>query len=390
MYAGRPPRVSQWNISLQREITRDLVVEAAYVGNRGVWLQAPGLVNLNALTPERIAAAGLNINSTADQSLLTSTLTSPTAITRGFGKAPYAGFPLSSTVAQSLRPFPQFGNLTDQWAPLGNNWYDALQAKLTKRYSRGLEVTTAFTWQKQLARGVETGVNDVFNRQINKYLASNSQPYNLQIAFQYEIPGLRHNRMARFATEGWTISGIMRYASGLPILSPTANNNLTSVLFRSTYANRVPGQPLFLVDPNCHCIDPNKQFVLNPQAWAQPAAGQFGTAAAYYNDYRWEHQADEQLALSRSFHIREKMSLTLRVEFFNALNRTKLNAPTATNAQATQTTNGRVCPLPVSGTSIRPPCSVSRDRVSSWRGSSFELDRSMISVSTSVLRHALL
>ena len=56
---GRPPRENQWNISLQRELLKDLVVEAAYVGNRGVWEQANGLVNLNALTPQRIAQFGL-------------------------------------------------------------------------------------------------------------------------------------------------------------------------------------------------------------------------------------------------------------------------------------------------------------------------------------------
>ena len=45
--------------------------------------------------------------------------------------------------------------------------------------------------------------------------------------------------------------------------------------------NRVPGQPLFLKDPNCHCIDPNKEFVLNPAAWSEAAGGQFGGAAPF-------------------------------------------------------------------------------------------------------------
>src|ERR1700688_1900607 len=42
--AGRPPRQNQWSIGIQREITKDLLVEAAYVGNRGVWWTAPGLI----------------------------------------------------------------------------------------------------------------------------------------------------------------------------------------------------------------------------------------------------------------------------------------------------------------------------------------------------------
>ncbi|MEO7145218.1 MAG: TonB-dependent receptor, partial [Bryobacteraceae bacterium] len=146
---GRPPRMNQWNISLQRELTKDLVVEAAYVGNRGVWEQANALVNLNALTPQRIAQSGLNVNNANDLALLTSKLNSPAAQAAGF-TAPYAGYSLNNTVAQSLRPFPQFGTLNEMWAPLGNSWYDALQVKLTKRFSRGLELTANYTRSKNL------------------------------------------------------------------------------------------------------------------------------------------------------------------------------------------------------------------------------------------------
>src|ERR1700686_4999609 len=71
-------------------------------------------------------------------------------------KVPYAGFPTNSTVAQSLRPYPQFGALTTWWSPLGKTWYDSLQAKATKRFSRGLSLTSVFTWQKQLAMGSQT------------------------------------------------------------------------------------------------------------------------------------------------------------------------------------------------------------------------------------------
>src|SRR5206468_11932310 len=56
--------------------------------------------------------------------------------------------------------------------------------------------------------------------------------------------------------------------------------------------------------PNCHCFDPNTTLVLNPAAWTDAAPGQFGTAAAYYNDYRWQRQPAESLSFGRTF--REK------------------------------------------------------------------------------------
>ena len=108
------------------------------------------------------------------------------------------------------------------------------------------------------------------------------------------------------------------------------------LLFRNTFANRVPGAELFLKDLNCHCIDPNKDFVLNPKAWTDPAAGQWGVSAAYYNDYRTARRPDEQFSLGRTFRIKEGMSFQIRGEFFNAFNRTFMNNPDSTNALSTQ------------------------------------------------------
>jgi hypothetical protein len=103
--------------------------------------------------------------------------------------------------------------------------------------------------------------------------------------------------------------------------------------------NRVPGQPLFTQDLNCHCFDPNKTFALNPNAWSNPPLGQFGTAAAYYNDYRQQRRPSESMSLARNFRLRERMNIQIRAEFTNIFNRTEVNNPTSTNAFATRTTN---------------------------------------------------
>ncbi len=351
--AGRPARLNQWNISLQREITKDLVLEAAYVGNRGAWFESDSLINLNANTPERLAAFGLDVNNPADRTLLTSPLSSPQVQARF--KAPYAAFPLSATLAQALRPYPQFGAIGVQGAALGNTWYDSLQGKLTKRLSHGLDLLSTFVWQKELdttegssAGGPPTAfVNNVFNRSLQKTLSSLSQPLALVVAFNYRAPAWGPRRWMRTAVRDWTIGGILKYASGLPIPIPVAQNNLSAILFQNTYVNRVSGQPLFLKDLNCHCIDPNKDFVLNPNAWAQPAAGQFGVSNPFYGDYRYQRTPSEQMSLGRIFRIREGMRFQIRAEFFNVFNRTYLNQPTSANALQAQgrtasgvTTNG--------------------------------------------------
>jgi hypothetical protein len=239
---------------------------------------------------------------------------------------------------QAIRPFPEYTSMLRLWAPLGNNWYDSLQTKLTKRFSRGLDVQSSFTWAKQMVIGAEENVgffqtvspafNDVFNRQQNKYLSGFDQPFLFVFAASYVTPKLNGNKALSWAARDWTLSTGLRYGSGLPILAPAAANNLTQVLGRGTFANRVPGQPLFTKDLNCHCYDPNTKFVLNQAAWATPAAGQFGTSAGYYSDYRYQRRPQESLAFGRTFRIKERASLNVRAEFTNLFNRAGIPNPT--------------------------------------------------------------
>jgi len=339
--AGRPSRINQWNISLQRAIARDVALEAAYVGNRAVWVEADSLVNFNALTPQRLASFGLDINNAADRTLLNSTLGSATAAARGFNKLPYAGYPTGQTVAQSLRPYPQFGTIPVMWAPLGNTWYDALQTKLTKRASHGLNVSSAFTFQKVLS--TLGPVNNVFNRPNQRDLSAQDLPFMFITTFNYRVPGLGPNKLIRNVTGGWEIGGYLVYTSGALITAPLAQNNLSLYLFQSTYANRVPGQPLYLTNIN-GLIDPNKQFVLNPAAWSDPAPGQWGQSAAYFNDYRARRTPSENMNFGRVFAFTESKSLEVRVEFFNVFNRTVLPGPSTTNALAPQVMNAAGVP----------------------------------------------
>ena len=198
--SGRPSRVNQWNISLQRQLLRDLVVEAAYVGNRGAWLQGDRLQDWNGLTAAQLQKSGFDITNAADRAVLTSPWNSAAAVARGI-KAPYAGYPTGFTVAQTLRPYPQFGNITSRWTALGNSWYDSLQAKVTKRFSHNFDATGAFTWQKELSRGLDAN-NDVYNLAQNKYISSSSQPLVLAFSFNYRVPTLTTNRVVQTVLRG--------------------------------------------------------------------------------------------------------------------------------------------------------------------------------------------
>jgi hypothetical protein len=351
-----------WSIGLQRQVTANLAVEVTYAGNRGVWWGAGIFQDPNRLTPAILAKKNLDIGKQADRDLLNSRLNSPVAIARGFSTPPYAAFSPNLTVGQALRPFPQFTGVNVLWAPVGNTWYDSLQVKVTKRYSHGLDLTAVYSFQKELNIGSETedpnffsvrpAVNNNLDRKVNKYLSAYSQPHRLVVAMNYRVPALKTNRFVSYLLRDWTFGGMLTYASGSPIRIPYANNELGTLLKLSapfdfhitgnrigtgTYANRVAGQPLFKKDVNCNnCFDPNKDFVLNPQAWSDPAAGEWGTSAAYFNDYRARRSPNENISLGRMFRIAEKANLNIRIEFSNAFNRTRIGGPSSTNAKATQ------------------------------------------------------
>ncbi len=371
--AGRPPRIFQWSIGLQREVARNLVVEAAYVGNRGVWWTAPLLAttNYNALRPEGLKSQwGLDITNPTDRTLLSLPLSDPRVIARfpqfANPNNVYPGFPASQPLNQAIRPFPQwFGVPPFLGPPLGDTWYDSLQAKVTKRYSHGLDVQGAFTWQKELTNGANSDtsyltpnpplINDVFNYAQNKQVSGFSRPFMLVISMNYTTPKFNADstglKAFSWLARDWVLGSVLRYQSGVVIRSAGSNNALLSQMDRglsnnpalwgggATMQNRVSGQPILSTDPNCHCIDPFSTLTLNPNAWIDAPAGQFGTAAPYYNDVRWQRQPAESVSLGRTFRFKERASLNVRAEFYNVFNRVFLTPPAATNPQALTTRN---------------------------------------------------
>jgi hypothetical protein len=366
--SGRPPRIFQWSIGLQREITQNLVIEAAYVGNRGVWWTAPvlSIEDYNSLDPTTLKANwGLDITNPTDRALLTTRINSPNVIARFPWLANpnnvYPGFPATQPLNQALRPVPQFLGAPGFFGPpLGDTWYDSLQAKVTKRFSKGLAVDSAFTWQKELNLGVGSDtsyltpapnlINDVYNRNLNKQISGFSRPFILVTSFRYTTPRMAADgtagRALSWLTRDWNFAGVLRYQSGEVIRSPSSNNSLLAQLARgpsnnpaiwgggTTFWNGVPGQPRLNFDPNCKCFDPTTQTVLNPGAWLDAPAGTFGTSAPYYSNYRWQRQPAESLSLGRTFLLdkENRSRLDIRVEFFNVFNRLFLASPAAVGA----------------------------------------------------------
>jgi hypothetical protein len=317
---GRPPDFQNYQISVQQELAGKMSVEAAYVGVKGTHLGS-GLMSINQVDPRYLALG----------SLLTQSVTSAAAQAAGI-RAPYPGF--TGSVAQALRPYPQFLSIVNNSNPNGNSTYNALQLKLTKRLSHGLTVQGAYTWAKTLtdgniAAGGGPSGQDFYNRRLEKSLSSNDVPQIFAAAYTYELPsGKLHNGVARAILGGWQLSGIQSYMAGKPV-QLTATNTLP--IFNGTLRpNVIAGTPMTLDHP-----DPIANPWFNKVAFSAPASNTFGSAARSYTELRAPNFCQENFGLARQFRIGEKATFMIRGEFFNAFNRVVFGAPAANISAST-------------------------------------------------------
>ncbi len=174
--ASRPARQYQWSFGIQRELNRNLVVEAAYVANRGTWWNAAALSPENSMSLALLNQYGFTVGNLTDRTLLQTqigqlgTADKSTLAARGI-VLPYPSFPQTQTLFQSLLPYPQYsGNISPVSAPLGKTWYDSLQSTVTQRLSHGLTLNGNFTWSKNLDL---MSSPDIFNRNLGKNISLN-------------------------------------------------------------------------------------------------------------------------------------------------------------------------------------------------------------------------
>ncbi|MEO8100323.1 MAG: TonB-dependent receptor [Acidobacteriota bacterium] len=368
--AFRPAKQYQWSVGLQRELNRNLVVEASYVANRGVWWSAAALNQLNTLSYADLARYGFtNFTSSAESALLTTVRSSlnagqlSTLASRGI-VLPYSNFPSTQTTRQSILPFPQYSaGLSPAGAPLGNTWYDSLQVNATQRFSHGLSATGNYTFAKNLDL---MSANDIFNRASGKDFSGNDLPHQIRMTAEYQVPNLSKsgnkmlsNKVVSYALGNWGIGWFVQYQSAPALARPNSNGAIPI----SNFTGRGPGGAILKtdasgelmnpysvnwtdysgtvhtdpIDINCHCFDPTKNVLLNPAAWQNVPDGQFSPQMATIRSYRGIRAPQENLNLSRNFRIKERVTLHIRAEFQNVMNRTRLltNAATPGNAIGT-------------------------------------------------------
>jgi hypothetical protein len=320
------PYKLQWNFLVEHQFANDLSMSFSYVASAGRHLYAPQ--NINQL-PQQYETLPL--------SLLSARVDSPAAQAAGF-REPFPGFMqlwgAQGTVAQALRPFPQYANASIYGSTYGNSNYQSFQYKLDKRYARGLTGTVAYTWSKFLTDSAMFDENPAqqtsFKRE--KSYHTSDYPHVFTFSLMWDVPfgpGRKWqsgNGFVNVLAGGWQLATVSSYTSGSRLYVTTNNTlpffniGLPPDLVSSTIRSDVS---MGDYDPN----DPNRNTYLLRSAFATPQSGKYGSAPRAL-DVRGPMRLDESFAVFKQTKITERLTNQFRVEIQNPLNRVVFGNPT--------------------------------------------------------------
>ena len=134
----------------------------------------------------------------------------------------------SSSVAQSLVPYPQYNYIFNNFEGFGTTYYQSAQINLEKRFSSGLSFLAGYTLSR-LMDNTNSGFSSFTSGGINKYnqkpeytISNSDEPQTLKVSGTYELPigpGKRfvNNHKLGNIAGGWQIGWILDYEAGTPM-----------------------------------------------------------------------------------------------------------------------------------------------------------------------------
>ncbi len=293
----RVPYLEMFNFNIQRLLPWNMVLEVGYLGTLGHKLTAPGTRSINQVPPERIGPGNVQV----------------------------------------LRPYPQYSDARVVAPTIGNSSYHAVNFRLEKRHSSGLQFSTNYTWSKLLddiesrnELGGNAGDNafaNQYDRRADRGLSGNHIQHRVINSVVWELPYGRGRRITpghavvKLLLGGWTLGAIVEARTGSPFgviennpagVYPTAatvRSNATGPYTRNTnWRNNVLSQTFFDTSP-----------------FIAPPPFSFGTLGRTVAIGSGAFIAD--LSILKDFHVGERHRLQFRCEMLNLANHPNFNLP---------------------------------------------------------------
>ncbi|HEV2492195.1 MAG TPA: carboxypeptidase regulatory-like domain-containing protein [Terriglobia bacterium] len=344
----------QYNLTIQREIGKDMVVQAAYVGSQGHRLLVTH--DLNYSNPQTC----LDLNTIlgdgtcgpfGEDTIFTIPAGGiPAGVTLHlpYGSAPTVTGPNNPAITLvGLRPFssplcqpttgagcppdgvPVFSSIFAQ-DTIGNSNYNSLQISAERRFSKGLQFQLAYTWSKSFDYGSSfEDILNPFNFHQSYSLSQFDARDRLVFSYVWQLPVPKLAGAAGKVADGWSVSGITTFQSGFPMrIFSSADNEL-----QNSFDFLLPGEPDLV--GKFKPLDPRGpgNLAFDPSVFATPALGTIGNSPRTLccgpgiNNFDFAFLKDTTLT--------ERTSLQFRAEFFNIFNHAQFeNPPAAAGASA--------------------------------------------------------
>jgi len=283
----RIPRITTWNLVLERQIAGNWVARAGYYGNAGNFLQAG---------------------------------------TRELNPAIYV--PSASTVAntQSRRFYQDFSNI-GQIDSGNNSHFHSMQLTAEKRFSRGFTVLANYTLQKQTD---SYGWTNPYSRRFNYGISNDDVKHSFKFSNVYQIPNPNWKGVARVLASGWSLNSVATWRGGFPLsVTSGVDNSFSGV--GSDRADFLGGKPDLGNSGRAHAAMITHWF--DTTRFTVNGIGTFGNSGR--NILRGPRLFDTDFAALKNTKMTERLSLQFRAEFFNFFNNVNFGSPN-TNISSAQ------------------------------------------------------
>ena len=309
-YRGfQTPITYSWNLTLEQQMTSNLLMRLAYVATHSSHQWSP--VELNpTLNADAVPVTDPNYN-----------------------RRIYNKVGCTSCYTQPITE-----------ANMGSNGsYNSLQASFEQRVRNGLTLLGNYTWSKaidntpynQSATAIASGNSYVLPIYEPNFKRLDRGPSDfdhrnvVSISYVYIIPSVKDAPAGvRFVINGWQTSGLFQFRSGDPLTIASNSNNASgsgqnrdrAVLVGNPYGGNA-----------CGATSPCKSY-LNPASFQNNAAGTYGSIVK--GSFVGPQYTDWDVSLTRNFDIKEKVDVQFRAEYFNLLNHTNFGDPGTTNSSS--------------------------------------------------------
>jgi hypothetical protein len=342
---------AQYNLTIQRQLTKDMKFEIGYVGSQGHRLLATHDINygnpqtcldiIDILGPDSCGPYFADIQII----IPAGSVTGPNGLHLPYGPSGPTTIAPNTTLANDinlvgLRRYssPQCDPMTGNGCPadgipvfssifaqdtIANSAYNSLQASLDKRFGKGLQFTAAYTFSKSFdeASSFEGILNPIDPRR-SRSLSAFDARHRLVLSYYWQLPTRKFTGATGKALNGWAVSGITTFQTGFPIRISTLDDQ--ELMYSFDF--ELPGEP-DLVAP-FHTMKPqnNALYYFDPSAFSEDNTfGRIGNSPRTV--CCGPHISQTDFAILKSFPVTESTHVDFRAEFFNIFNHTQFFNP---------------------------------------------------------------